>query len=343
MAYAATVLDEFRLSYDKSNLDAFTHRMSQYGAYATYLKDTANLIPGAQELVAERRTAGRPVSIPILNRKTFTTNSVRACTAKTDQGTSAYVTPSWTTVESGFMMVPSEHKGNNISYQNAFNHLANGIERAFLQDADTDAVTDLIASLNAYIGAEDNPFAVTASYLQVPLAYHDTFFEEFKSIMQADDLPYDNVNIVGSPRVQAMVNYYANQGAGNSANTTFQFGNYNFAYSNRVTISTAYLGSAYGMPVGSLAYLSWVDEDAKAGHKSGDGKEWYVQELPLLGHNVGVLYQSSCADKSSLFTGGQATLAESFSFSFDRAFLSAAVAIATPNAGVIYGIEFLKV
>ena len=96
------------------------------------------------------------------------------------------------------------------------------------------------------------------------------------------------------------------------------------------------------MPSGSLAYLSWVDIDSRMSHTSGDGKEWYVQELPLLGHNVGVLFQSTCADKSSLLSGLNATLVESYDFSFDRAFVTAADAIATPNAGVIYGIEFLK-
>jgi hypothetical protein len=342
MALATTVLDEFRLSYDQSELDAFTNRLSEYGAYKTYLKDAPNLIPGYQEFVNGRASAARTTSIPIFNKQTLTTNSVRACTAKTAQPTSAFVTPSWTTVETGFMMVPAEHAGNYMSYQNTFNLQAKSVEKAFLADADTDAVTDLIASLNAYIGAEDNPFAVTSDYLQVTAAYHDTFFDEFQAILMADDYPTDAINIIASPRVKTIVNYYTNQGVGNSANTSYQFGPYSFAYSNRVTISTAYLGTAYGAPKGSLAYLSWVDIDSRMGHKSGDGKEWFVQELPLLGHNVGVLFQSTCADKSSLLTGLQASLTESYSFSFDRAFVTAADAIATPDAGMIYGIEFLK-
>lgn len=96
------------------------------------------------------------------------------------------------------------------------------------------------------------------------------------------------------------------------------------------------------MPEASLAYLQWVDIDARMGNKSGDGKEWYVQELPLFGQQVGVLYQSSCADKSSLLTGLEATLMENFTFSFDRAFTSSYDATITTDAGVIFGIEFLK-
>jgi len=276
MAYAATVLDEFRLNYERSNLDVYTNRFSVYGAYATYLKDTPNLIPGWQALVDGRASAARTASIPILNRLTQTTSATRSCTAKTGQGTSEYITPSWTTVESGFMMVPAEHQGNTISYQTAFDHQAKATERAFLLDADTDAVTDLAASLNAYIAAEDNPFAVTADYLQVPLAYHDTFFSDFNSILLADDITEPNINIIGSPRVKSLVDYHSAQGTANSANLQFQYPGFAFAYSQRVTISTAYLGSAYGAPQGSLAYLSWVDIDSRMSHKSGDGKEWYV-------------------------------------------------------------------
>lgn len=342
MAYAATVLDEFRLSYDAQKIDAHENRMSFYGAYETFKKDTPNLIPGYQELVSGRASAARTVSIPILTRKTFSPGSSRSCTAKTDQGTSAYVTPSWTTVESGFMMVPAEHQDNHISYQNAFNHLAQSMERAFLLDADTDAVAYLVANLSGVNNAEDNPYTVTSYYMQVALADHDTFFGELSSILMANDVTEPNVNIVASPRMRAAVKYYANQGSGNSANLGFQFAGFNFAYSNQVTISTAYHSTAYAVPQGSLAYLNWVDIDSRMNHKSGDGKEWYVQELPLLGHQVGVLFQSSCADKSSLLTGLNATLAESYAFSFDRAFTSSYDAVSTVDPGVIYGIEFLK-
>jgi hypothetical protein len=147
---------------------------------------------------------------------------------------------------------------------------------------------------------------------------------------------------VGSYRLRSLVDWYINQGAGNSTNTSFQFNDYNFAFSNQTSIGTSYHSVAYAIPEGSLAYLQWVDIDARMGHKSGDGKEWYVQELPLMGQQVGVLYQSSCADKSSLLTGLEASLMENFTFSFDRAFTSSYDATISTDAGVIFGIEFLK-
>ncbi len=342
MAWSATVLDEFRLSYDQSELDAHENRFSTYGAYETFKEDTPNLIPGWGDFVAGRASAARTASIPVIQKQTLSTSTTRSCTAKTTQPTSAYVTPTWTVVETGFMMVPAEHAGNHISYQQAFNHQARAVEKAFLLDADTDAVAHLVANLSGINNAEDNPWAVTAYYMQVPLADHDVLFNELDAVMLANDISEQEINIVSSPRGKSLVQYYQNQGAGNAANTAFQYGNFKFKYTNRATVSTAAHSTMYAIPKGSLAYLSWVDIDARMNHKSGDGKEWYVTELPLFGQQVGVLYQSTCADKSSLLSGLDATLAESFQFSFDRAFVSSYDPVSTVDPGVIYGITLLK-
>jgi len=342
MSYALTVLDEFRLSYNQSNLDLHENRLSNYGAYETFVKDTPNLIPGYQGFIAGRASAARTASIPVLQNPGLETSATRACTAKTTQGTSTYVTPTWTVVETGFMMVPAEHRGNHISYQDAFNNLMRGVERAFLADADTDAVAYLVANLSGINNAEDNPWAVTASYMQVPLADHDFFFNELNAIMMANDISEPDINIVGSYRVKSLVGQYLNQGAANSTNTQFQFSGYGLAYSNRVTISTADHSTLYAIPRGSLAYLQWIDLDAQLGHTAGDGKEWFTQELPLFGQTVGVLFSSGCADKSGLLTGLEATKAESFTFSFDRAFTSSYDPVSTVDPGVIYGASLLK-
>jgi len=342
MAYALTVLDEYRLAYEKSNLDAHDNRFSVYGAFATFVADTPKLIPSYKEFIAGRASAARTTSIPVITRQTLSTGATRSCTPTYNQATSTYVTPSWTTVETGFMMVPAEHQGNHISYQAAFDHQMKAVEKAFLLDADTDAVAYLVATMTHYNAATDNPFLDTAYYMQVPLAFHDDFFNELKSIMFANDIDASTINLVGSPRVQALVRYYQNQGPGNTANLSFQYGGFSFAYSNRVTIGTALLGTAYAMPEASLGYLQWIDIDAQMGNKSNDGKEWFIQELPIFGQSVGVLFQSSCADKSSLLDGLEATLMQNYTFSFDRAFTSSYDAVISVDAGVIFGIQFAK-
>lgn len=341
MGLTATRLDEYRLSYERSNLDAWEHRLSNYGALATYQKDTPNLIPGYAELVANRTHQVRTVSIPVLQRKDVSTASSRTCTAITHEITSAYVTPSWTTLKAGFNMTPAEHKNNYLTYQAVFNNKMLNMQRTFLAALDTLAYTNLNTNITAVIAADGNPYTAVANALVVPAADNELFFNELGQIMMQDDFPSDDVNVVGSPRLQALVREYTAQGAANAENRMFQFGGYNFAYSNRVSVATGYRDTVFAMPSGSLAFLTDIDPDSEIGHSSTDGKEWSSTVLPLLGFEVGVLYQSTCADKSTSHgTGYEATLSESWMFSFDYSFNVAYNSDSTTYAGPIHKAVF---
>lgn len=324
MSLVATRLDEYALAYSRSNLDAWEHRLSNYGAFATFQADTPNLIPGYAELVANRTAEVRTVRIPVINRKDFTTASERTCDALSHELTSAYVTPSWTTIKTGFNMRPAEHYNNYISYQDAFNNKMLNMQRTLAAALDTAAYTHLNANMSGVNNADGNPYTVAANSMIVPAADNELFLNELGSILAANDLPQDGINVVASPRFQALVREYSAQGTANAENRMFQFGGYNFAYSNRVTVAAGDRDTVFAMPQGSLAFLSWVDPDALHNHKSTDGKEWTTAMLPLLGVEAGVLYQSTCTDASTAIgTGYEATLSESWMFSFDYSFNSA--------------------
>ena len=322
MSIAATRLDEYRLAYDRSNLDAWEHRLSNYGVLATYQKDTPMTIPGYNDLVTNRTAEVRTVSIPVMQRSTFTTASTRTCDAITHEMTSAYVTPSWTTIKTGFNMTPNEHQNNYIKYQDLFNKKMTNMQRDLAAALDTLAHTNLNANITSVIAADGNPYVAVANALVVPAADNELFFNELGAIMEQDDLPSDGINVVASPRASALVREYSSQGTSNAENRVFQFGGYTFAYSNRVTVAGTDRDTVFAMPQGSLAFLTWIDPDARANARSTDGKEWSVTNLPILGFDVGLLYQSTCADKSSGSpgTGMEATLSESFHFSFDYSF-----------------------
>ena len=335
MALTTTFLDEYALAYSRSNIDANEHRLSIYGAYETFRKDTNNLIPGAAELIAARTTEQRTVRIPVIQRATYTTGSARSCTAETEENTSAYVTPSWTTITAGFQMIPSQYEANYIKYQEDFNRKMTDIQRTLLTTLDTAAYAHLQANRSAVNNAEGNPYAIVGNAMVVPEEDAQLYFNELAQIMAQNDLPGPQ-NVVGSPRVQALVREYSAQGTSNAENRAFQFGDYNFAYSNRITVATSDRDTIFSMPIGSLAYLSWIDPDARLRHKSGDGKEWMPVMLPLLGHEVGLLVQSTCADKSGTVSGLEATLVQSWHFSFDYSFNSAYNSDSTTLPGSIF-------
>ena len=324
MSIAATRLDEYRLAYDRSNLDAWEHRLSNYGALATFQRDTPVTVPGYQELVDNRFNAIRTCSIPVIQRTTFTTAATRTCDALTHEMTSTYVTPSWTTLKTGFNMTPAEHQNNYIKYQELFNKKMTNMQRDLAAALDTLAVASLEANHTLIYGAAGNPYAEVADELVVTAAQNELFLNELVPIMAADDFPSDDINVVSSPRFQALVREYSAQGTSNAENRAFMFGGQKFAYSNRAVPAGTDRDIVFAMPGGSLAFLTWIDPDARMGHSSSDGKEWSVTNLPILGFDVGLLYQSTCADRSSDSYGGgtgmEATLSESFHFSFDYSF-----------------------
>ena len=345
MSIAATRLDEYRLSYDESNLDFWEHRMSNYGAFETFKSDATNLIPGLSTLIEERSAAVRTVSIPVIDRKTsWNAGATRTCSALTAENTSAYVTPSWTTLKVGFSMIPSQYANNHLSYQDDFQKKMQGMERYVLETLDTAGYTHPNTNRTAVNAADGNPYTVTANSMIVPAADNDTFLNELGAILDANDFPADNVNVIHSPRFQALVREYSAQGTSNAENRQFRFGGYNFASSVRVTISSsAYRDTLYAVPSGSLAFLSWIDPDARMGHSDSAGKQWSIQNLPMVGIDVGLLYQSACGDNSTATgTGMEASLKESFHFSFDYSFNSAYNSATGTYAGPIFKADLVK-
>jgi len=102
-----------------------------------------------------------------------------------------------------------------------------------------------------------------------------------------------------------------------------QFGNKSFWYSPRITVGGNDRDTVFAAPSGSLAFLSYVDDDARNNRRSGDA-EWSEQFLPLVGINVGLLLTKGCADLSSLGGGAtSASLKENWMFSFDYSFVTA--------------------
>ena len=341
MTLAPTLLNEFTLDYERSNLDANEHRLSRYGAYATFLKDTPNLIPGWQEFVEGRSTEARTARIPVIKRATYSTGSARSCTAKTAVNTSAFATPSWTTIVAGFRHLPAEYKGNYIKEQADFNRKMIDVQRTFLAAVDTAAYTHLNTNRSTVNNADGNPYTVAATSMIVPNEDNELYFNELASIMEQNDLGGEQ-NIVGSTRLSALVREYTSQGTSNAENRQFQFGDYNFAYSNRVTVAAGDRDTVFSMPIGYLAYLPWIDVDSQMRNKAGDGHEWMPVNMPLLGHQVGLLLQSTCADYSSVVTGFEATLSQSFAFSFDYSFVSAYNSDTAALPGSIFKANFTK-
>lgn len=339
MSYlAATALNEYRHQYAASNLDRQENRGTGLGLLSLAKRDTPNLI-STSTLIKARGTAERATKIPVLQKITFTPGSTRSCTGATQSSTSALVTVTWTTVTSGFHMVPSLYLNNEIAYVEDFKHKMQQMELAIAKQLDSAVYTKLNAVKSTTFTASDAPFAFASDVIQIPQAYKATYLSELYQSMYQDDFngPF---NIVASPGLMPVNQYFANQGAGNSANTVFQFGDFNFDYSNRVTLSGGANATFFIMPSGSIGMLDWVDPDSRAGMRISESNYWTTATLPMIGINSGLHYQATCGDNTTEGGAGlEASYIENFNFSFDYAFVSPYI---SAGASPIYKADLLS-
>jgi hypothetical protein len=343
MSLAITVLDEYRLRMASSNLDKPEDRLANYGAFQTFLADTAITLPGYQTLIDERKSADRTVSVVVGEAFNPVVTDTRTCTPSADEMTSAYVTPYWDTVETSFFMNAAQNEDNYVSYADQFARQMTGVARVFLNTNDAACVAHLAANLSGVNNAEDNPYAVVADYMQVAAAENFNFFNEYGSIAMANTLPPLGHNVIGSPRLMSIVRGYQNQGGGNALNTAFQFAGYNFSYTNNIATASGDMAVLYTAPVGSLAFLTWIDPDCRIGSKIGDERIWTTMFIPQLGHEVGVYYTAACEDRSNVKTGFERTKVDVWEFSYDYTILSSYNSAPLTVPGVIYGAQFLNV
>lgn len=322
MAYlAATALNEYRQKYSQQSLDKFENRGSGYGLLSLAKRDTPNLIP-AQALIAARGTAARATKIPVLQRIAFSLGSTRSCTGASQTSTSALVTVSWTTVTGGFDMIPSEYENNEIAYVEDFGHKMNQMEHTIAKTIEAAIYTKLDTVKSTTFTATDSPFAFSGNVIQIPNADKGTYLGELYQSLYQDDYvaPF---NIVSSPQLMALNQYLLAQGSANSTNTTYQYGDWSFDYSNRVTKTSGAHSTFFAMPHGSLAMLSWVDPDSRANRRLSESNYYTTFSLPILGINSGLHVQMSCADNTTRGGAGlEASVVENYNFSFDYALIT---------------------
>lgn len=322
MAYlSATALNEYRQAYAASALDKHENRGSGYGLLSLAKRDTANLIP-SQALVQARGTAARTTKIPVLQKIAYSNGTQRSCTGETQDTTSALVTVTWVTVTDGFHMVPSQYLNNEIGYIQDFQHKLRQLELSFAANLDAAIYTKLNTVKSTTFTATDSPYAFSANVIQIPNGDKGTYLNELYQSLWQDDYtgPF---NIVASPQLMAVNSYFGAQGSANSVNTMFQFGDFGFDYSNRVTKSSGAHSTFFVMPTGSLAILDWVDPDSRAGRRINEGNYWTTFNFPTIGITAGLHYQIACADNASTYGSGlEASATENFNFSFDYALVT---------------------
>jgi hypothetical protein len=161
-------------------------------------------------------------------------------------------------------------------------------------------ITPATASANAGTWNDTN-FA-----LEISQSDHALFIQRAKSFMAARFYT-GQYDLVADLQLAAGFEYQMNQGQGNAANTSFQFGDANIATS-QMQVSSAYsLGAAYIMPQGTLAGLVWNEGLNKTGFDAGQtttGKLGTMSDPLGSGAVADISFYTARADTSSNGSGG---------------------------------------
>lgn len=326
MSLVATLMQPLRLRYQNS-LDKNELRRSKYGAWNFY-QAQSNLAGGiltADMNAAIKKSMGNSVVVPVLNADTVTIGSTRSCIIAPSENTSALVTLTFVTYAFAFTMTPARHFNNDVSYQSDFDRKMDKYLLKFAEVLDTAAVANLSTNKNTFFpAAVTNYYPVVGNALQVTQAQKNDFYNQLNAVEATMDW-YGQTNVISSVTGMPMVDRLKAQGAGNSVNENFQFGGYEWYYTNRLTNGSGVQATMYTIPDGMVAVDNRNDPDAIAGSRVGNFKIWSQERMPIVNLNMGAYYYEDCADQSALdasTTNLTRTKIEAYEFSTDICFIN---------------------
>ena len=302
MSMLATLLQDLRPKYP-SMLDKFELRGTNYGLFdkgITNAKSPKGII--TPEILAMAMASwGRNVDISVMSPKTAANGTGLSCTVVGVESLSAIMNITWVRVSNGFEMQRAKNPMNEISYDQEFLRKYTDAVRAMALSADqgtysaiNTAITPAAQYKSSYVGV-GNKYTFLANAMQVSLANRAAFFNEIEAIFAADDLN-PAFDFIFSTNGRAVINPIINQGGANSVNTQYPFtqGNFNFNYSNRVTLSAACDATAFVMPEGAYAIVTRNSNTTKMALESSDGKKFGTAFSDLLGVDLGTIEYSTC-------------------------------------------------
>lgn len=325
MSLALTLTQSLRTQYP-NNLDKNEQRLSRYGAWDFFQKETSAadsiMTPDIKEKI--KKSFGNTVVVPVIDGEDVTIGNTRSCTVVDAENTSKLVTLTFATFAFGFSMYPAQHFNNDVSYQADYDRKLKKYLTKFAATLDTQAVATLEARKNTFwTGIDPEFYAQVGGALQVSQANKNDFYNNAQSILERMDF-YGNPNVVHNIYHKPLVNRLQNQGANNDTNQQFQFDPFTWYGTNRIANAANVQSTGYLVQGGSVAVENRNDPDAILRSKAM-GMEWSEVPMPIVNLTMGSFYREDCNDANTLHagtTGLTRTKRESFEFSTDICFMT---------------------
>ena len=342
-----------------SNIDKYEYRASRYGALNAFMvqsNDPAGILtPGLKEKA--RTSIGNILETPVIDYDGgITIGNQRTLTIADSENTSRMVQINFATYAWGFTITPAMYMNNEIGIQRDFETKMMKYIYKLAQKLDETALAKLASEKTQII---KNPllYDKTGNAINAKWTERENVFGDLGVIMGANDF-YGQLHIVGDPGVESIMRKLAQHGLYNDVNKQNEFAGKVIHLTNHLAAEEGKYAQGYAVNAGSLGMLTRFERDALLGTVSGDGHEWGIATLPLLGIPCGTYFYDSVGNYSTIAGAATAdmdrTRKEHYGFAVDIAFITAynsdpenlaspILAFNVSSEGAAYGVPVVNV
>lgn len=303
MSLALTLAQEFRVS--TPDFDANEFRVTNAGTFNAFKKQTAGSMSFITDELKARamNSTGNTLKIPAINYKDVTIRTTRPLTIAADENTSTFYTVTFATLAYGFVMYPTRHINNDVSYQLDFNKKFKAMLVKMMSTLEGQAVAAVDAKKTQVIGevTGGHTFAANVvSELNIGNWNSSYILTDLGPMMRSNDFEPHMMDVVGNQSLGAILNRMDGFAAYNSENKTIQYLGKNFGFSNSITNAAGKIATGYAIEDGSLGLLSRVELDSLARTSVADGHKWDMVNVPGIDLDFGSYYYEAAIDASSV-------------------------------------------
>lgn len=322
-----TLLEKY-VQVGTSEYNAFEQRKPKPGAIDVFKEGRSAGLVDVEGIENAKTSLRRPTEIAVTKAFTPNVKGVRAISPTPEILSTARVALSWITLAFSIKMVPALHADNDITYARALTDLLFNELKGVFHTATSDGGANqdsLEKQMIAYIAAQKYTTPPDSQVVGVSVenGAYKVKSQDFAALALPVmeelllDGPFDDITHVSTLAWNRQI---GTLGANNNQNLAQYLDDYNYRRSNYVPVTSGAEQTHYLMPKGTLAVLNIVEDDAKAGRESYDGKYSTFVD-PYHGFKWGVFEKLNRADMSSELTGGQRMVTRQWDFAADFAFV----------------------
>jgi hypothetical protein len=241
----------------------FKHKPSP--ALMKFLKSTDFLIPASEKerILGVKQSDQDTVYVNLLNKQSISTGSARAAahTGSINDSTREELTFSTYNANFKYSIKGSDRTIWNLAEQvskqvlSASIALHDSIETALLANLGTNK-SQVVVNANPRSGTWDG----TNYVFGIANTDYDLFIQRLKGFMREQYYKGVALEAIMDETLWQKAAYLANQGAGNNANTQFQFGGVDFGEdaTQELALDTGYVGMGYVFQMGGIGIVPWI-------------------------------------------------------------------------------------